>query len=500
MGPGTRAMGAAGVVALLVTGATLVGPPGDVGEGPPEVREPVSEVSFVCPYVGWAGGDSSQIGVLALDGVAGADAEADPITVTPLTTWESGDDENTDEHKPEFEVEKRGKPKVEALDANGPTSFAVEATGQLAAGIAAETATNANEDEYYGYASTQCSAPSQDHWLIGGSGTEDLRSTLVLSNPTDLPADVDVAIFGDEGSVDAAATEGMSVPANSQRVLLLEAAAEGAKRLAVHVTANSGQVAAAMESRETVDGFAQGLTYVPVSQASKELVIPGIPADGEKTLELFAPGAIDSIVTVSFMGENGSYQPTGESDVTVPAGRVVSVPLEGAEEPVAIRVEGDQPVTAAVRVEKSGGDGARDIAYSAATPALTAPAASLSGDLGDEYATSLVLSSTSDKRTFVVVKQLGDGGGVQNEQEIEIAAGGTTVVDLEDVEHASRPLVVVDPANAGAVYAARVLTAETDEGALVDVAPLTSVVADVEVPQVVGELPKFPDPNASPSQ
>lgn len=506
MRPGMTALGIGAGVAVLVMGASVVGPPSEVGEEHPPELEPVISTSVVCPYAGGEG-DTSRIGVLALSEVDEATTEGGepaPITVTPLETREpdSEDDsagESSDKApEPLFTVAGRGKPSIKGVDTQKPTSFVVNADGPLAAGLVAETAMYLAEFDIHGYSSAPCSNAERDHWFMGGSGQEGRRGKLVLSNPANVPAVVDVDLWTGDGPLVTPATQDLSVPPNSQRLVLLDALAPDARQVAVHVSAQRGRVSAAIEVRESESGTPRGISFLPVAAApAHELVIPGIAQKTSAYLHVLAPGEVDAIVHVKYLGSSGSFKPSGQDVLTVPAGQVLSVPLEGIDEPMAVALESDEPVTAGVRLSRSSGDGPRDLAFSAASKPLDGPTAVLLGRTKNEFSTSLVISSVADATSRVTIQRIDNDGKVVGEETVDVPAGATVPVRLRTVDGASYPYAVVRPADRDALMVARVVTAVNADGAFIDVLPLTSAPTKVDVPEVVAELPEIPDPNAT---
>src|SRR5690625_5693332 len=114
-------------------------------------------------------------------------------------------------------------------------------------------------------------------------------------------------------------------------MLLVDALAPDDPGVGLQVSASQGQVSAAIESRRTEGVEPQGLSYIPAaSPPSTDVVVPGIPASGERTLQVFAPGDTDAIVTMRILGPDGPFSPAGQDVVTVPAGTVVDVSLDDA--------------------------------------------------------------------------------------------------------------------------------------------------------------------------
>ncbi len=369
----------AGVAAVLGI-AAFVGPPESVVRERPGQDEPVVRSTLVCPYVGGEPRASSHIGVLPLGGAPGEEAaEPEPVDVQALT----GPDE---EPATLFSATAAGALTAAEVETDDASGYAVRAVGVLAPGLAAEQTMAAPGPDLRGLVTGRCTGPAREHWFVGGSGEVGRRGRLVLSNPTSVPAVVDVSVWDESGPVDAPATQDIAVPARGQQILLLDALDPGAERIGVHVSASQGRVAAALEVRETDELVPQGVTFVPTAAApSTDIVVPGVPAHGERTLRILAPGDTDAIVSLRLLGPEGPFSPVDQNVVTVTGGTVLEVPIgEGAGEvAVSVALESDEPVTASVRVVDAPSDELPDLAYTAATEPLAGAAPALLGRAGD---------------------------------------------------------------------------------------------------------------------
>lgn len=505
MRPGLIGLATGASVALVLGVAAFVGPPESVVSEHPAVKEPVVRSSVVCPYVDGEDEGVGEIGVLALPDVTTADvddgAEQQPITVDALAQApEPGSDEEPsppDEDATHFEIAERGIPFLQEVESESAVSMAVTGSGALAPGLAAEQSLLVQETDLRGLSTVPCTAPQREHWFVGGSGEVGRRGRLVLANPTDVPAVVDVELWDEAGPIDAPGTQDVAVPARSQQIFLLDALAPGSKATGVHVTTNRGQVTAALEMRETDEITPMGMSYIPAASApSEDIVIPGVPGHGQRILRILAPGDVDAIVSMKILGPEGAFSPLDQDVLTAPAGTVVDVPLDVVGgDPSGIRLSSDEPITAAVRlVETPSDEGLPDFAYTAASEPLQGPATALLSRATSGYTSTLFVSSVIDTSSRVTVRTLDTKGGVVNEEEVELPPGATVPVPLKAPDGMHSATVIVDPAKPGSVVAAREILAKDDDGALADLMPLVSPTIEVDVPAVVGELPSVPEP------
>lgn len=245
------------------------------------------------------------------------------------------------------------------------------------------------EGDFVGLTASDCGVASGDTWLAGGSTGVGRTTLLTLSNPTEVPATVDLELFGEAGSIAAPGTSGIIVPANGQRVLSLAGFQPGVISPVVHVMSTGGQVVAELE-QSIVRGLVPGGVDVIGATAAPSLenVIPGLQvtnlagvqellgggesfADVRTILRLFVPIPADSdgdtetetvTMTLNFVPEDAAD--TGTSFTTeVETGRVVDIPVdELGDGNYTVKVSSPVPAIAAARVTSAAED-ATDFAW-----------------------------------------------------------------------------------------------------------------------------------------
>lgn len=484
----STALWISGGTASVLAVAAFVGPPDSVVRDRPGQVEPVVRSTVVCPYVGGEARAVSDVGVLPMGGPPAeqaGEAEPEPVVVQPLL--------GVDAERPTLlSATTVGVLAAAEVDTGTATGYAVRATAALAPGLAAEQSMLAQGPDFRGLVTGRCSAPAREHWFVGGSAETGHRGRLVLSNPTDVPAVVDVAVWDEAGPVDAPATQDLAVPAQGQQILLLDALDPGATQVAVRVTASQGRVAAALEMRESDGLDPQGVSLVQQAAApSTGVVVPGVPGHGRRLLRVLAPGDTDAIVSMRLLGPDGPFSPVGQDVLTVTAGTVTEVPIGDAagDAPVAVSLESDVPITAAVRVVDTAADGGPDFAYTVATAPLDGPAPALLGRAGSGLTTRLLVGNVSEMPARAKVQTLLADGTVANEQTIDVPGHSTVPVAVEAASGASWATVIVVPTDPGTVVVTREMTGSDDDGALLDLVPLVAPAVTVQVPEVAGELP-----------
>jgi hypothetical protein len=470
-------------VAAVIGVAAFVGPPESVVRDRPGHEEPVVRATLVCPFVGGETRATSYIGVLPTGEEAAG--EANPVTAQALLGPE-------EEVEPVLSADTAGVLSVAEIETEDALGYAVRATGSLAPGLTAEQQMLASGPDFRGLVSGRCVAPSRDFWFVGGSGEIGRRGRLVLSNPTAVPAVVDVSVWDESGPVDAPATQDIAIPARSQHLLLLDALDPAAERIGVRVSASQGRIAAALEVRENDELDPQGVTFIPAAaEPATEIVVPGVPSHGERTLRILAPDNADAIVSLRLFGPDGPFSPVGQDVVTVPAGTVSEVSLSEAAGEAAVGVElvSDVPVTASVRVVDAPSDADPEVAYTSATPTLDGTARALLSLSGDELRTRLLITTLGELPTRAVVRSLNVDGTVAEEQSVDVPGESTVAVDVTPVPENPWTTVIVEPMEAGMVAVTRETVGSDDDGALLDLLPLVAPVVTVQVPEVAGELP-----------
>lgn len=215
-----------------------------------------------------------------------------------------------------------------------------------------------------GFVAAACAEPVAEAWLAGGT-TELGRSTLLLlANPGDVPATVDVRVHSETGPVDAPSGLGLVVQPGAQRVVSIAGLAPAAASPVVQVTSSGGTVAASLEQTsidvltpsgaELIGATAppakrQTITGVVVQQ-SGGIAVDEDHAEGDAhpSLRLLATGTEPVEAAVSVVPETG-----GEGsvfDVVLQAGQVSDIPLgELAAGDYTVRIDGDGEFVAAAR-------------------------------------------------------------------------------------------------------------------------------------------------------
>jgi hypothetical protein len=302
--------------------------------------------------------------------------------------------------------------------ARGPESLVVVATGALAAGLFSFRADTGDDGTL---AVTECLSPRATWWFTGAGATLDHSSVLVLSNLDPGAAVVDVRVLGPDGEVDTLGTRGITVPPAGRTSLALTDLAPQGEELAVQVSASRGRVVAAVSDRFAAGaGQDSGTDWVPSQSAASRVVrLAGLPGGAsDHTLLVANPSEREALVEVEISGRNGSFAPTENAQVRVPAGGVVSTDISESvrREASTVTLRSPVPVTATVRSVRHG-----DRAYAADARPLTGPAAA---PVPDDVSTTVQLTAGAQPATVRVTGFRADGTETETGV-LEVAASAT---------------------------------------------------------------------------
>lgn len=251
--------------------------------------------------------------------------------------------------------------------------------------VAATERQELDEAELRGLAVAECLPPAPTSWLVGGSTTTGRSSTIVLSNPGEVAAAVDLSVWGADGPLDTAGTSGLIVPPGAQRVIPLSGIAPDEASPVVGITSRGGAVAATLQQSTIIGLEPAGVDIVtPVPAPSERVVIPVLPVvdseglavaaaglgavDVSTVLRLLVPGDEAADVTVSLLPDTGRE---GREIVSrVEAGAVLDLALDRlAEGDYSVIIDATSPVVAAARSSVAS-DAGIDSAWFSAAPLL----------------------------------------------------------------------------------------------------------------------------------
>jgi hypothetical protein len=343
-----------GIAVVAVAGATLLPLPDFAIGAPAQTVTPVpADQQRVCPGP-----------LLALAADAGAATRPSAVGEPAFTTDAVGADVRTRDLKPD----------ADTTSADEAPLLASVTTPQGATApplFAGAQSQNASTPDLAGLAAAACAEPSADTWLAAGSTALGQTSLVLLSNPSEVDATVDLTIFTETGQVSAPGAASILVPAGSQKVVPLAGLAPSAAAPVVRVRTTGGEVVASLQQSYEVGIQPRGAELAGVTGApARQQIIPGVTIGSMAAIQaaqsaegvgvdypvvrILVPGDTDAQVTIGAVGETGTE--AGDSyATTVKAGTVAEVPLQRLKDgSYTVTVNSSVPVVAAARTSVIG--------------------------------------------------------------------------------------------------------------------------------------------------
>ena len=358
--------------------------------------------------------------------------------------------------------------------------------GALASAGTGAVSSSDRSGETAGLMAAPCLMPGTEHWFAGVGSSDSDRTELILTNPDDAQAQVDLRFFGPQGRVVVPGSPGVTVGGRSARMVSVSSLVDAPGPLSVAVRASEGRVAVAARRIRTAEVKPAGADWqVPSVAPAPTVVVAGVPgATGPRSLEVVNPGPDRASVSVQVLGLTGPFAPAGADTVEIAAESTASVALEPglAGESASIRLTSTTPVTAAVVSTSEGGGAQPDIAVQSALPPLVRQGVSALATTSGTTASELVLSNGGDADAPVTFRVVSYTGVVLREDDILLAAGGGATRRLTSP---GPSYVVVDvPDGSGVVGSVTLTQPEGDVAGLATV-PLTSPDVAARAPVVV---------------
>jgi hypothetical protein len=473
---GRRALGRRAVtLAGAATALVLIGAGGSLLNAEsvttaPSLTTTVGRTTSVCT-VGTKGGSRSLIAAVAIRREVDRQGE---VRAEQLSGEEA-----------DLEITEQGKGGTVAQDRG---SLLLHAEGPMARGMSAVVLRAADRGENAGLLSAPCLPPTTMHWFpgVGSSGSE--KTELILTNPDDSQAEVDLRFLGKRGRVPVPGSPNIAVDGRTSRTISLSSLVQTDGPLTVAVRATSGRVAAVARKVRSNRLAPAGADWQVGSAApATRTVIPAVPdGDGRRRLVVSNPGTVRATVSVSVLGLQGEYAPSGAEGMDLAPETSAELDLTDgmAGEPGAIKLSSDQPVTGTV-ISTGRRDSAQDdLAISAAAAPLVRDGVSAIATVGSTDS-DLILTNGTEVDTPVTFEVFSYAGVSLRTDEVLLAANSTATRRL----NTSPPsyVVVRVPTGSGIHGGVRLEQPDGDVAGLT-VSPLTSPDVASRAPAVV------PDP------
>jgi hypothetical protein len=272
-----------------------------------------------------------------------------------------------------------GRVSSPAVPGSAPATVTQAPANGARVGVAAAQSGSVSADDLRGFAASACTSSRSQQWLVGGAATTGYADVVVLTNPEDVPATVDITAYGSQGALSPTGGQNLVVPARSQRVLPLAGLVPGEEAPVLRVSATGAAIVAALQSSLTRTLLPGGIDQITATaEAATRVVIPGVTmpssavgAQGSSPVTvlraLSADVATTATVTVAAVG--GGQLSTRQ--IPLAAGIPTELELPGlAAGSVTVTVTASAPVVAAVWQATGLGEGS-DFAWYSAAPSLT---------------------------------------------------------------------------------------------------------------------------------
>ncbi len=260
-----------------------------------------------------------------------------------------------------------------------------------------------------------CLAPVSSQWFVGATADVTSKGTLTLVNSGLGRALVGVTVYTENG---VQAEQSFAVKANSFITAQLATLAPGSKSIAIHVVPQTGRVNAFVTDERGRGLQALGGDTVNSQElASKSLVIPAIPQQTGRrsslphTLRILIPGEVGGQINVEIKSTDGTFSPAGIDGKTIPAGKVVDLPLDVLMESgkFALHLSSDRPFVASV-FTKTQAQGKSDFLWSTPVPPLVKGTFASTGlapllvFTGNEIAVDIEITSINGKKRKISLR------------------------------------------------------------------------------------------------
>ncbi|HVE63941.1 MAG TPA: DUF5719 family protein [Mycobacteriales bacterium] len=384
------------------------------------------------------------------------------------------------------------------------TAVAVVATavGERAGGLEAEQVSRGVDGRNRGLAGTRCESTVQDTWFVGGGTKPGVESEVLLVNPYDEEALVDLEVLTEGGPSTAPGLRGIVVPGRQRTVVKLSDLEPDQRALATRVITRVGRVSPALRDSRSVVDTPYGVDWVPrAGQPTSEVDLVGLPGgNGDRLLYVAVPGEDDAIVDVQLTLADSQLVPVDLREVTVQAGTIAIIDLEKvlAQRPASVRLtsQGADVLAGAYVENRARFNPIRELAWIGTTGPLVGPAVVSDSRVGADVDTHLVLTAP-DGAAQVEVTLLARAGARQTTPPpvlVNVPAGRQVTLRLSDRRFVAsppsgeRPFLVTPVEGSAPVYAARAILERGLRGPLLTVMALRATAADgVVVPNVTAD-------------
>ncbi|PVW06111.1 large extracellular alpha-helical protein [Microbacterium sp. Gd 4-13] len=310
-----------------------------------------------------------------------------------------------------------------------PVALSADPSGGVRAELAASGSASLADADLAGFAASSCTTPLMESWLVGGATTTGSNDLVVVSNPGDVAATVQLTVYGVDGPQLPPGGSNRVVAAGSQVVIPLAGLLLGEESPVVRVTSSGAPVRASLQA-----SLARALTPGGVDQvgalaaASPRQVMPGVSvvsepdgANSATIVRLLAPVG-DAEATVTIASVDGSA-PARTSTVPLAAGLPSSLAYDDLEPGrYTVTVDASVPVVAGTFQATGFGEGDDFAWYTSAPEISTASVFAVPDGAG----AALTIANAATEAATVTLVDTTVGGSTT----LSVAAGGSTTAPV----------------------------------------------------------------------
>ena len=481
-------------VAVVATAALVVGISGLIQVEKPKASqgavtiEPIGSAVLLCPEPG-AGGDLGvRVTAAVVPGQPGQDTGSGSAGIETLPGKESASSRITAPGE-QGQIEAFGD-RLPAIRAYGE--------GSLAPGLVANQWGRDPSGQGRGMASTACAPAASEFWFVGGGAIAGRKTRVLLVNPDETAAVVDVIIHGPEGIIDAPAGRGLVVPPLDRITVQLDVLAPGVAATAFHVLARTGRIGASVDDEQRSGLQSVGTDWIPqAALPATKVYVPGvINGLGPRVLSIVSTSENDANVTLRVISPEGTFEPAQSNAFTVTAGAVVTTDMTPAlpqtpdgSLPVTLELTSDQPIVAGMRQFFGGNRVQDETAFSAGAQPIYGPAAVSGLPVRDATDVRLAISAPEgDVEVDIALLPFLGGKSVTEltaPRRIKVAAGQLRNIKLEPPTGIDWYTAIVTPVEgSGPVLLAHRIREKSRFGDLITGYPWSPLRIEVSVPSV----------------
>ncbi|WP_375423891.1 DUF5719 family protein [uncultured Friedmanniella sp.] len=416
-------------------------------------------------------------------------ADTTPSTVSAVAVRQGSDDQGTLTGSPlaggdaELTLTQQGSGK-QLPQVSAPVVLTGE--GSMATAGSGVVSSTSSKGETTGLMAAPCLVPGTEQWLVGIGSTDADRTELILSNPDDAQAEVDLRFYGPKGRLVVPGSPGVVIGARETKTLSVSSLIDSDGPTSVSVRTSEGRVSvAARRLRSDKDLKPAGADWqVPSVTPATTSVVPGVPGgDGSRVLAVVNPGTARATVQVEVLGLSGAFAPADAATLVVAPESTATVELTAglAGDSGSIRLRSDQPVSGSVVSTSSRSDAVPDFAVQSTQPALVRQGVSALATTTGPTDSELVLSNGGDTDAALTFEVLSYTGVSLRKDDLLLGAGSTATRRL--TSPGPSYVVVTVPGDSAVVGSVTLSQPDGDVAGLTTV-PLTSPDVASRAPRV----------------